>query len=52
MDGSGSKPGVPLAACQGSVSKTPHNVMDGIPHNATPFIHIPLRISNYFDIGP
>ena len=46
MDGAGSKPGVPLAACPGSVFERLGQFIYCVPHNPATLVHIPVRIPN------
>ena len=50
MDGSGSKPGVPLAACQGLALKGVNKFIDRVPHDNATLVHIPIRIPDNLDI--
>ena len=51
MDGSGSKPGVPLAACLRSIPENLDELVDGVPHDAATFVHIAVGIPNNLDVG-
>ena len=51
MDGAGSKPGVPLAACLHPALKRRKDFIDGVPHNEAAFVHIAVGIPNDLDVG-
>ena len=46
MDGSGSKPGVPLAACQGLVLNRLNKLIDCVPHHNATFVHVAIGVAN------
>ena len=50
MDGSGSKPGVPLAACQGLVLKSVNKFIDRVPHHNATLVHVAIGVSNNLDV--